>query len=121
MLVRENLKKDTQTKWRRGSLTKTFLFFPKTAKLTVSFTIVSPREIRSSAMLWGTGQHLPTMSVEEYLDEEMKRGGIIQGGGPSSKKDDSYDDEDDEDKADQKTYKARQWDEFVEANPKGYR
>lgn len=91
----------------------------KDGKVNRPFTIVSTKRDQIQRNVMGTGQHLPTMSVEEYLDEEMKRGGIIQGGGPSSKKDDSSDDEDDEDKVDQKTYKARQWDEFVEANPKG--
>ncbi|KAF5093204.1 hypothetical protein D0Z00_004189 [Geotrichum galactomycetum] len=91
----------------------------KDGKVNRPFTIVSTKRDQIQRSVMGTGQHLPTMSVEEYLEEEMKRGGIIQGGGPSSKKDDSSDDEDDEEKADQKTYKARQWDEFVEANPKG--
>ncbi|VVT56825.1 uncharacterized protein SAPINGB_P005312 [Magnusiomyces paraingens] len=73
----------------------------------------------------GTGQYLPTMTVEEYLDEEMKRGGIISGGGEASRKkeDDGKSDEEDTNRAmeaaDLKTIKAREWDEFVEANPKG--
>jgi len=61
---------------------------------------------------------LPTMSIDEYLEEERKRGGIIEGGGPQSGVRPEVD-EDDVDAADRETYKARQWDEFVEANPKG--
>lgn len=91
----------------------------KTGKVNRPFTIVSTKRDQIQRRVMGTGQYLPTMSVEEYLEEEMKRGGIIQGGGPSSKQDDSSEDEDDEEKANQKTLKAREWDEFVEANPKG--
>lgn len=61
---------------------------------------------------------LPTMSIDEYLEEERKRGGIIDGGGPQSEVRPEVD-EDDMDAADRETYKARQWDEFVEANPRG--
>jgi len=61
---------------------------------------------------------LPTMSIDEYLDEERKRGGIIEGGGPQSGMQPEPN-EDDMDKADEETMKARAWDEFTEANPKG--
>lgn len=92
----------------------------KDGKINRPFTIVSSKREQLQRKVMGTGQYLPTMSVEEYLEEEMKRGGIIQGGGPSSKKDDEdSESESDEEKEDEKTYKARQWDEFVEANPKG--
>lgn len=75
----------------------------------------------------GTGQYAPTMTVEEYLDEEMRRGGIIQGGG-NKKPEDDEDEETPEDEDDtvrgyqrssEKTTKDREWDQFVEANPKG--
>lgn len=93
----------------------------KDGKVNRPFTIVSSSREALQRKVMGTGQYFPTMSVEEYLDEEMKRGGIIQGGGLSSKKDDEdFESEDDEAKEDEKTYKAREWDEFVEANPKGY-
>lgn len=59
---------------------------------------------------------LPTMSIEEYLEEEHKRGGIVQGGNNAEP---PRPDEDDLDAADAATMKAREWDEFVEANPKG--
>ena len=61
---------------------------------------------------------LPTMTIDEYLEEEKRRGGIIEGGGPQSEiRPDPN--EDDLDAADAETMKARAWDEFVEANPKG--
>ena len=58
------------------------------------------------------------MTIDEYLEEERKRGGMIDGGGPQSQQRPLVD-EDDMDKADEATMKAREWDEFVEANPKG--
>ena len=61
---------------------------------------------------------LPTMSIDEYLEEERKRGGMIEGGGPQSEVK-PYVDEDDLELADRETMKAREWDEYVEANPKG--
>ncbi|CAI6332557.1 unnamed protein product [Periconia digitata] len=61
---------------------------------------------------------LPTMSIDDYLEEERKRGGIIEGGGEASGVREVVD-EDDLDKADEETMKARAWDEYVEANPKG--
>ncbi|KAF1817048.1 TAP42-like protein [Eremomyces bilateralis CBS 781.70] len=61
---------------------------------------------------------LPSMSIDEYLEEERKRGGIIEGGGEASGIRPEVD-EDDLDKADEETMKARAWDEYTEANPKG--
>lgn len=87
-------------------------------KVNRPFTIVSHRD-QLKKSVFGSGQYLPTMSVEEYLEEEMKRGGIISGGGPQQEDDESSGDEDDMDKHDLETMKKRQWDEFVEANPKG--
>lgn len=97
---------------------KTVPLLSKDGKVNRPFTIVATKRDQLKQQVMGTGQSLPTMSVEEYLEEEVKRGGIIEGGGPSSKDDESSD-EDDEEEQDRKTYKSRQWDEFVEANPKG--
>ncbi|OCT45259.1 hypothetical protein CLCR_05990 [Cladophialophora carrionii] len=64
------------------------------------------------------GHSLPTMSIDEYLDEERRRGGIIDGGGNADAAQPEPD-EDNMDAVDAATMKAREWDEFVEANPKG--
>ncbi|KAJ4985843.1 tor signaling pathway regulator [Stagonosporopsis vannaccii] len=61
---------------------------------------------------------LPTMTIDEYLEEEKRRGGIIEGGGPQSEVRPEPN-EDDFDAADAETMKARAWDEYVEENPKG--
>lgn len=62
------------------------------------------------------GHNLPTMSIDEYLDEERRRGNIIEGGGEQPK---PALDEDDMDAVDREMYKAREWDEFKDHNPKG--
>lgn len=61
---------------------------------------------------------LPTMSIDEYLEEERRRGGIIDGGGNANAPQ-LEPDEDNMEQVDAATLKAREWDEFVEANPKG--
>ena len=44
------------------------------------FTIISSREeIRKG--VFRPGHNLPTMSIDEYLEEERRRGNIIEGGG----------------------------------------
>ncbi|KAF3909429.1 hypothetical protein AA313_de0202193 [Arthrobotrys entomopaga] len=80
------------------------------------FTLLPNREIVKGGV-FGPGHRLPTMTIDEYLEAERERGGIIEGGGEQS----GIQPEPDEDNlelADQETYKARQWDEFTEANPK---
>ena len=61
---------------------------------------------------------LPTMTIDEYLEEERRRGGMIDGGGPQSQVQPQVD-EDDMEAADRETMKAREWDEYTEANPRG--
>jgi len=58
------------------------------------------------------------MTIDEYLEEEKRRGGMIDGGGEQSGVRELLD-EDDHDKMDEETMKARAWDEYVEENPKG--
>jgi hypothetical protein len=62
------------------------------------------------------GHNLPTMSIDEYLDEERRRGNIIEGGGEQPR---PQLDEDDMDAVDRETYKARDWDDFTDDNPRG--
>lgn len=81
------------------------------------FTLLDNRT-RLQQGVFRPGHNLPTMTIDEYLEEERKRGGIIEGGGPQSAIRQEVD-EDNMDKADEETMKARAWDEFKEANPKG--
>lgn len=61
--------------------------------------------------------NLPTMTIDEYLDEEKRQGNVVQGGEQSGIQPEV--DEDDLDMADEETMKARAWDEYKEANPRG--
>jgi immunoglobulin-binding protein 1 len=89
----------------------------KSGKPLRPFTLLDSRQ-RLADGVFKPGHNLPTMTIDEYLEEERRRGGIIEGGGEASGIAPEPD-EDNYEKADQETMKAREWDEFVEANPKG--
>ncbi|KAK8212123.1 type 2A phosphatase-associated protein 42 [Phyllosticta capitalensis] len=81
------------------------------------FTLLDNRQ-RVQQGVFRPDHSLPTMTIDEYLEEERRRGGIIEGGGEQSGMRPEPD-EDDHEKADAETMKARAWDEFTEENPKG--
>ena len=81
------------------------------------FTLLDSRQ-RLRDGVFRPGHNLPTMTIDEYLEEERRRGGIIDGGGEASGQAPQVD-EDDMEAADRETMKKREWDEFTEANPKG--
>ncbi|KAI1750004.1 TAP42-like family protein [Xylaria castorea] len=81
------------------------------------FTLVGNRQELQRGV-FRPGHNLPTMSIDEYLEEERRRGGIIEGGGEASGRQPEPD-EDNMEKADEETMKAREWDEFKEANARG--
>lgn len=81
------------------------------------FTLLDSRQ-RVQQGVFRPDHNLPTMSIDEYLEEEKRRGGMIEGGGPQSEYRPEPD-EDDLEKGDAETMKARAWDEFKEDNPKG--
>jgi immunoglobulin-binding protein 1 len=80
------------------------------------FTLLDSRQSLKKDVFRQT--NLPTMTIDEYLEEEKRRGGMIEGGGPQSEVRPEPN-EDDFDAADEETMKQRAWDEYVEANPKG--
>jgi immunoglobulin-binding protein 1 len=80
------------------------------------FTLLDSRQTLKNGV-FKPGHNLPTMTIDEYLEEERARGGIIEGGGEASGIVPEPD-EDNIEKADEETMKAREWDEFVESNPK---
>ncbi|KAH6895426.1 TAP42-like protein [Thelonectria olida] len=61
------------------------------------------------------GHNLPTMTIDEYLEEEKRRGNILQGGVEEK----TVVDEDDMEAVDRAMYKAREWDDFTDDNRKG--
>ncbi|KAI4148351.1 MAG: hypothetical protein LQ340_005121 [Diploschistes diacapsis] len=79
------------------------------------FTLLDSRQ-RLQNGVFRPSHNLPTMTIEEYLEEEKRKGGIIEGGGEQAAKEVN---EDDLEAADVETMKAREWDEFKEANPRG--
>ncbi|KAI1335862.1 TAP42-like family protein [Xylariaceae sp. FL0016] len=81
------------------------------------FTLTANRDELQKGV-FRPGHNLPTMSIDEYLEEERRQGNIIEGGGEASGRQPEPD-EDNIDKADAETMKAREWDEFTESNPKG--
>ena len=89
----------------------------KEGKPLQPFTITDKRsQVRQG--VFRPDHNLPTMSIEDYLEEEKRRGGIIDGGGETQRPA-AEPDEDNMELADQETMKARAWDEYTEANPKG--
>ena len=89
----------------------------KEGKPLQPFTLLGTRQDIASGV-FRPGHNLPTMSIDEYLDEEKRRGGIIEGGGEASGRIPEPD-EDNIEKADQETMKARAWDDFTESNARG--
>ncbi|KAL8677901.1 MAG: hypothetical protein Q9186_005712 [Xanthomendoza sp. 1 TL-2023] len=89
----------------------------KDGKPLKPFTLLNSRQ-RLQDGVFKPDHALPTMTIDEYLEEEKRRGGIIDGGG-QTRGGPQEADEDDLEKADMDTMKAREWDEYVEAHPKG--
>ncbi|KAI9826039.1 MAG: hypothetical protein M1832_000488 [Thelocarpon impressellum] len=89
----------------------------RTGRPLQPFTLLDSRATLRAGV-FRPGHSLPTMTIDEYLAEERRRGGIVEGGGEASGRAPTPD-EDDLEKADAETLKAREWDEFVESNPKG--
>ncbi|QSZ34453.1 hypothetical protein DSL72_006047 [Monilinia vaccinii-corymbosi] len=81
------------------------------------FTLLESRQALQKGV-FRPGHNLPTMTIDEYLEQERARGGIIEGGGEASGIIPEID-PDDFEKMDEETEKARRWDEFTEDNPKG--
>ncbi|KAI9261981.1 TAP42-like protein [Sporodiniella umbellata] len=80
------------------------------------FVITGKRE-QFKNQVFGPGYNLPTMTIDEYLEQEMERGNIIQGGGEPPEKEEI--DDNDHEALDAEVMKKREWDEFTEANPRG--
>ncbi|KAK4454332.1 TAP42-like protein [Podospora aff. communis PSN243] len=89
----------------------------KQGKPLQPFTLLGNRQELAQGV-FRPGHNLPTMTIDEYLEEERRRGGIIEGGGEASGRQPEPD-EDNYEKADAETMKAREWDEFTESNHRG--
>lgn len=87
----------------------------KEGKPLQPFTLVGSRKDLAKGV-FRPSHNLPTMSIDEYLEEEKRRGGILEGGTDPQK---PQVDEDDMEAVDRETYKARDWDDFKDDNRKG--
>ncbi|KAI8580727.1 hypothetical protein K450DRAFT_235661 [Umbelopsis ramanniana AG] len=82
------------------------------------FIITSKRQ-ELKDQVFRPGWALPTMTIDEYLQQEEERGNHIKGGGKDQPKKPEIDDNDYE-ALDAETMKARDWDVYKEDNPKGW-
>lgn len=82
----------------------------KLGRVLQPFVLTNKRnELREK--VFGTGQVLPSMSVEEYLDYELANGKMMKPEEPQNDTDES-DDSDEE-------IRQREWDDWKDDNPKG--
>lgn len=83
----------------------------KQGKILQPFTITSSKdELRQK--VFGTGQVLPSMTVEEYLDYELANGKMMK-----EEVKDNLDEKDEEDSEEEE--EKRRWDDWKDDNPKG--
>lgn len=84
----------------------------KQGKILQPFTITSDRQ-KIKDKVFGTGQVLPSMSVDEYLDYELANGKMLKEEVKDTRQDDSegYDSD--------KELETRLWDDWKDDNPKG--
>lgn len=83
----------------------------KQGKILQPFTITSNKQ-DLKLKVFGTGQVLPSMSVEEYLDYELANGKMMKEEVKDEKNDSDSDNSDEE-------LEKRQWDDWKDDNPKG--
>lgn len=83
----------------------------KQGKILQPFTITSNKQ-DLKLKVFGTGQVLPSMSVEEYLDYELANGKMMKEEVKDEKNDSDSDSSDEE-------LEKRQWDDWKDDNPKG--
>jgi hypothetical protein len=86
----------------------------RTTKIEKPFKLVRDRK-SIGASVFQHGHNLPTMTIDEYLDLERKRGNIIEGGGPASANKSEFD-EDAEEYLEAELLKDRERDELKDSN-----
>ncbi|KAI5451919.1 Type 2A phosphatase-associated protein 42 [Naganishia albida] len=108
----------------RGKPTQPFTILPSTGLQNLS------DRARLQSEVFRSSHRLPTMTIDEYLEEERQRGNIITGGGPESEnqltesEQLAIDAEDDgtvrgERKAEQKRLKDEKWARYTDTHRKG--
>ncbi|KAI5955384.1 TAP42 [Candida jiufengensis] len=86
----------------------------KQGKILQPFTITTKEKLKNR--VFGTGQVLPSMTVEEYLDYELANGKLMKEEVKDPIKDDeNYESEED----DEAQLEKRRWDDWKDEHPKG--
>ncbi|KAJ3330297.1 hypothetical protein HDU76_006014 [Blyttiomyces sp. JEL0837] len=88
----------------------------KDGKPMQPFVIMSSRE-QIKNQVFRPGHNLPTMTIDQFLENEIARGNFLQGGGDRPEKPIV---EDTDEAQDAETLKARNWDNFKDDNPRGW-
>ncbi|SCV69153.1 BQ2448_2173 [Microbotryum intermedium] len=112
---------------KEGKVLRPFTILPSTKSSTGG--LLSTR-LRLQSEVFRSGHRLPTMSIDEFLNQEQERGNILQGGGPSgsdavdqARRDEQAEKEDDTqagyDREERELRKAREWDDYRDAHRKG--
>lgn len=97
--------------WNQPSVSQ---LVSKQGKILQPFTIVSNRsQLREK--VFGTGQVLPSMTVEEYLDYELANGKLMKDEVKDKPKNEDDTDAEDE----EEEIKNRLWDDWKDDHPKG--
>lgn len=101
------------TKIEQGPAKQISDLISKQGKVLQPFTITSKSQLRNR--VFGTGQVLPSMTVEEYLDYELANGKMMREEVKDVSKGSDY--ESDED--DEAQLEKRRWDDWKDENPRG--
>jgi len=103
-----------------SSLPRTGPLLSGEGKVMRPFVLTSKRDQLAQGV-FRPDHSLPTMSIDDYLTEEIQRGGIQgpqeEGTGGSGQKMKSLREEEEEE--DRETMKKREWDDYVESHAKG--
>lgn len=123
----------TDAEWRldrsRTGLATSGPLMAPSGKVLRPFTITKSRE-QAAKEVFRPGHRLPTMSIDEYLEEEERRGNIIQGGGQASydaptsteeraRRMENDGTKDADDAEEEQRQKDIHWDTFTEHNKRG--
>jgi hypothetical protein len=86
------------------------------SKITQPFVLIKDRH-QVARDVFRPGHSLPTMTIDEYLNLERQRGGIIS----STPNEPTIEEDEDRDEvSDKKTEKDRRFDIFKDENPRGW-
>ncbi|GAA6064340.1 hypothetical protein JCM10212_002316 [Sporobolomyces blumeae] len=111
-----------------GKVLRPFTILPS-AKSGSSSSQLHTR-LRLQSEVFQSSHRLPTMTIDEYLDEQNAMGNVLQGGGPSTsaevdqaRRDEQAEKEDDTqrglDAEERELYKTREFDEYRDTHRKG--